>query len=320
MPDRAQINREKQMAPHEQSDRTSVEHPACIWMQAGVVRRKTCQNDYACAPCNFDRSLRRVADENRRLRQQGRPLSGKRGEIVYWKEKISAQPPANRPCIHHMKGRIEYRPCYNEYRCGSCEFDQYFSDHYTVHAVVKPVDVSNIAGFKIPQGYYLHRGHTWLKIEQGSEVRIGLDDFALRLFGPFHRIDAPLMGKVVQQGRPDLKLHRGAHSASLLSPVSGVITATNPKLRKPDTAGIPDPYTDGWIARIHPDNLRSDLRQLMFSGETEKFFEQEIDHLYGLIEETAGPLAADGGYLGSDIYGNLPEIGWDRLAKTFLRV
>jgi glycine cleavage system H lipoate-binding protein len=307
------------MATDDQPHRASIEQPACIWMQAGVVRQKNCQNDYECAPCSFDRSLKRVADENRRRRRQGNPLSGKREKIVYWKEKIAERPPAKRPCIHHMKGRIEYKSCHNEYRCGSCEFDQYFNDHYTIHAVVKPVDVLDVAGFKIPQGYYLHRGHTWVKVEEGSEVRIGMDDFALRLLGPLDRIEAPLIGKVVKQDQPDLKLHRSSHLASLLSPVSGVITATNPKLREPGGLPNQDPYAEGWIARIHPDNLRRDLRQLMFSRETENFLEQEVDHLYRLIEETTGPLAADGGYLGSDIYGNIPQIGWDRLTKTFLR-
>lgn len=307
------------MAALDQQHRASIEQPACIWEQAGVVRKKNCFNDYECAPCTFDRSLRRAADENRRHRQQGKSLSGKRGRIVYWKEKMSERPPAKRPCIHHMKGRIEYKPCYNDYRCGSCEFDQYFSDHYTVHAVVKPVDVLEIAGFKIPQGYYLHPGHTWVKVEQGSEVRIGMDDFALRLLGPLDRIEAPLIGKIVRQNQPDIRLQRGPNSAGLLSPVSGVITATNPRLREPDGFNNQDPYAEAWIARIHPDNLRHDLKQLMFSRETEAFLGKEVDHLCGLIEETAGPLAADGGYFGTDIYGNMPQIGWQRLTKTFLR-
>ena len=80
-----------------------------------------------------------------------------------------------------MKRRIGFRACTNEYLCGNCEFDQYFDDQYAVHAVVKPVDVLDIDGFKIPQGFYLHKGHTWVKIEKDQTVRVGLDDFALRM-------------------------------------------------------------------------------------------------------------------------------------------
>jgi hypothetical protein len=38
-----------------------------------------------------------------------------------------------------------------------------------------------------------------------------------------------------------------------------------------------------------------------------------------MIEDVAGPLAADGGNLSSDIYGALPELGWNNLTKNFLR-
>jgi thioester reductase-like protein len=41
--------------------------------------------------------------------------------------------------------------------------------------------------------------------------------------------------------------------------------------------------------------------------------------LEGMIEAVAGPLAADGGNFGPDIFGNLPELRWGDLTKTFLR-
>ena len=46
---------------------------------------------------------------------------------------------------------------------------------------------------------------------------------------------------------------------------------------------------------------------------------QEVTHLESMIEDVAGPLAADGGYLAEDIYGNLPDLGWDNLTKKFLK-
>ncbi len=45
----------------------------------------------------------------------------------------------------------------------------------------------------------------------------------------------------------------------------------------------------------------------------------EVTNLESMIEDVAGPLAADGGYLADDIYGNLPELGWKHLTKAFLR-
>jgi hypothetical protein len=44
-----------------------------------------------------------------------------------------------------------------------------------------------------------------------------------------------------------------------------------------------------------------------------------VKQLEGMIEKVACPLAADGGYLQEDIYGNLPDLGWKNLTKTFLK-
>ena len=290
----------------------------CIWMQAGVVYRKYCTLDYNCPVCHFDRTLKKIAAENREKKSAGKVLKGRRYKIVSWTDKMRELPQRQQPCIHHMKGRIDFRACTNDYRCSNCDFDQYFNDQFTVHAVVQPVDVLDIDGVKAPQGYYLHPGHVWAKVEEGSSVRIGLDDFVLRVLGPLDRIDMPLIGKQVQQDHPGIVLHRRGHRATARIPVSGVVTAINSRLFEHGSLANREPYADGWVMQVHADNLRSDLKTLMIRNETREFLSGEIDRLYAVIEETAGPLAADGGQLGSDIYGNLPGLGWDRLVDHFL--
>lgn len=289
----------------------------CIWMQAGVVRKKDCRIDYDCAACRYDRALRRTVRKNKAQRQAGKTPGGKRGRLMAWQDKLNERPVGKRPCLHHMKGHIGFRPCTNEYRCGNCEFDQFFDDQYTVHAVVRPVAELDIEGVKVPQGYYLHRGHAWVKIEEHATVRIGLDDFAWRLLGPPDRIDAPLVGKTVDQDKPSVNLTRGSKTAQVLSPISGVVTDVNPRLREQGDIAFANPYTEGWILRVHSKNLRTDLKNLTIAQETERFLVEEVDRLHALIE-AAVPLAADGGQIGPDLYGNLPVIGWENLTRAFL--
>jgi glycine cleavage system H lipoate-binding protein len=204
------------------------------------------------------------------------------------------------------------------YRCVDCEFDQYFQDLYIVHAVVTPVEVPEVIGFKVPQGYYFHRGHTWVKVEEASTVRVGLDDFALRVFGPLDRIEAPLMGKEVRRDRADISIHRGPHGAGVFSPVDGVVTDVNVKLREEGRLANEDPYSGGWIMRVHCNHLRKDLKKLMIDHESLAFAAAQAERLYETIEELGGGLSADGGFLGCDIYGSMPQLGWKRLAKRFL--
>jgi glycine cleavage system H lipoate-binding protein len=292
--------------------------PKCIWMQAKVVKQKTCKSDYGCAECRFDRVMRHVARENAALTPIDRASRGKKGKIVLWKERLKSLPVAKRPCIHSMKGRIAFRTCTNEYRCRNCDFDQYFQDQFSVHAVVNPVNILDIKGFRVPQGYYFHHGHTWVKMEENTLVRIGIDDFILRLMGPVDRVEAPLLGKAVKQGRADITIIRGNRRAKLLSPISGVVTAVNPKLREKGNLASQEPYTEGWVMAVQADRLRRDIQGLMLNRETGEFMEGQVEELYHMIEDVAGPLAADGGHLGHDIFGSMPELGWKRLQKTFL--
>ena len=79
-----------------------------------------------------------------------------------------------------------------------------------------------------------------------------------------------------------------------------------------------DPYSQGWVMRLHSDSLRQDLKNLMIGEQAKVYLDAEIDRLYRVIEQEAGPLAADGGYLGDDIFGNLPQTSWQNLTRIFL--
>jgi glycine cleavage system H lipoate-binding protein len=288
-------------------------------MQAGVVKRKICPHGYQCTTCRYDRILHRQAENNHKLKSKGITSSSKRASIISWKEKLMEQPVSLRPCLHHMKARIDLRVCNNAYHCADCEFDQYFDEQFSVHAAIKPISLMDIEGFKFPHGIYLHPGHTWLKIEEDNTVRVGLDEFILRTLGPLNRISMPLLGKKVIQDRPDITLVRGSNAVKVLSPISGVVTAANPKMAVLPELGQADAYANGWILRIHTDDLRKELKNLKMGKETTDYIGKEVERLYTEIEEVAGPLAADGGHLGEDICGKLPQLNWIKLARKFLR-
>ena len=291
---------------------------ACLWMQAGVVKKKICISDFSCMTCRFDRALRKACHENEDLQKKGMILKGKRGNLVFWKEKLIKQPLAKRPCIHHMKGYIDFKACPKTYHCIDCEFDHYFHDQFKVYTIVKPVAFNDISGVSLPVGYYLHSGHTWVKIEDHNTVRIGIDDFASRVLGKFTAIKTPLMGKQVFQGKKAINLSRNQHMASFLSPVNGVITEVNSKVNKSPGLINNDPYIDGWIFSLYCPNLKQDLKKLMFMDSNKSFMNKEVDRLYAFLEEKTQLAAADGGSLGKDLFGNLPENCWDSLLNLFI--
>lgn len=292
--------------------------PDCLWMQAGVVRKKLCFSDFSCTTCRFDRALSHACRENEQMREQGKVRAGKKGQLVFWKDRMAKMPLAKRPCVHSMKGRISFKACPKSYHCVDCEFDQYFHDQFKVHTIMKPVGFEDIGGVSLPAGFYLHPGHTWLKIEDGNRGRVGIDDFSSRLLGKFDRMAAPLMGKELKQGHTALTLFREDNAVSFLAPVNGTITDVNEQVRKNPGLIQDAPYTDGWIFVVHCPNLKQDLKQLLFMEDNTRFMETEVGRLFEFLEETTQLKAADGGTLVNDIYGNLPGVDWNQLTERFI--
>ena len=70
---------------------------------------------------------------------------------------------------------------------------------------------------------------------------------------------------------------------------------------------------------VRTPDIKKAAKMLMDDKYSAEWMNREVEKLESMIEDVAGPLAADGGYLSTDIYGNLPELGWKNLTKNFLK-
>ena len=276
----------------------------CLWMQAGVVKFKNCDNYYDCTTCQYDHAMESKAAK---------------GKQPTWQSAMRRLPDMDRVCRHSLTNRIDRRACAYDYQCGKCDFDQFFEDVWTTKSKSLPAEVQNVKGFDVPMGFYFHNGHAWARIESGGSIRIGLDDFALKVLGKADALDLPLMGKELDQGKAGWGLRRKDNQADVLSPIDGVIVEVNSQLReKPDIANR-EPYGNGWLFMVRTPDVKATMSQLMIDQSSLSWMNEEVANLEGMIEEVAGPLAADGGYLAEDIYGNLPDLGWKNLTSKFLK-
>lgn len=278
-------------------------HP-CLWMQTGVVKFKNCDNYYDCTTCKYDHAMGQKAAKGRQLT---------------WQESMRRRPAMDRVCRHSLTQRINTRICAYDYECSKCDFDQYFEDVWTTKNKSMPFEIQQVKGFDVPMGYYFHNGHAWARIESGGYIRIGLDDFSLKLLGQADALDLPLMGKELDQGKVGWGLRRKKNQADVLSPVDGVIVEVNSNVRENPQVANREPYGDGWLFMIRTPDVKGTMNKLMTDQNSLAWINEEVSHLENMIEEVAGPLAADGGYLADDIYGNLPDLGWGNLTKKFLK-
>jgi glycine cleavage system H lipoate-binding protein len=222
-------------------------------------------------------------------------------------------------CRHTLTRRIERRACAYNYECSTCDFDQFFEEVWASKTGSRPRDMHTVKGFQVPAGAYFHDGHTWARIESGGLIRVGMDDFSSKLLGKADAFDLPLMGKELSQGKAGWGLKREFNLADVLSPVDGVIVEVNAKLREKPALANHEPYGEGWLFAIRNRDTKAAFKNLMDDSASLDWTAVEVGKLEAMIEAVAGPLAADGGTLTGDIYGNIPALGWKNLTRTFLK-
>ncbi len=284
----------------------------CIWMKAGVVNFRLCNNTYDCFTCPFDRGMRRA------LGVKGHAKQSK--FTIHWSKELKKQYNGPyRPCRHILTGKVQGpKICTLNYECYHCPFDQMLDDLDMVELPSKP-HIVFASGFKLAEGYYYHLGHSWVKIEHGGLARVGFDDFQAKVFGKAHSLKIPDLGTKLRQGHGGWAFTRDDHAASVLSPISGTVVAVNHKVREHPEIPHEDPYYEGWLFIVEPTLLKANLKGLYFGNESLRWLENENQRLLGLLGREHQSMASTGGEMLDDLFGLFPELGWERLVKTFLR-
>ena len=285
-------------------DKESTIARPCLWMQAGVVTKKNCSQYYDCTRCKYDTAMEKMVAA---------------GKQISWRTAMRKKDGKERTCRHAMTGRADYRNCPINYNCHRCEFDQLFEDTLSPGSGHAGVEMEDVKGFKLANGYYFHSGHTWTRIDSGGFIRVGMDDFAFRVLGGPDAFDLPLIGQQLNQNKPGWGIKRANNLADILSPVNGVITNVNYSVKTSPDLPVKRPYRDGWLFTVHNCDIKGALKNLMTDDTSVDWLNCEITALEEMIEDVAGTLSADGGVLMTDVYGNLPALGWQNLTHTFLR-
>ncbi len=284
----------------------------CLWMRAGVINFRLCDNAYDCNTCPFDEGLRKAMG----LAPEGDSSKEAPNWVAHLKQACHGDA---RPCRHALTGRIEApKICTNNYECYHCEFDQMLDDMDLTETGDRPV-VRLAAGFRVADGYYYHLGHTWAKFEHGGRVRVGFDDFIGRLFGVQETLSLPPLGAKLRQGRAGVRFERGGRAAGVLSPVTGRVLAVNRGALEHPEITHEDPYMEGWLCVLEPDMPKRNLKGLYYGRESRRWMELEAERLMRLMGSEYEKLAATGAEVVGDIYDRYPDLDWDELAQEFLR-
>ncbi|MGH8970352.1 MAG: glycine cleavage system protein GcvH [Actinomycetes bacterium] len=98
--------------------------------------------------------------------------------------------------------------------------------------------------------------HEWVRTE-GEKVRVGVTDFAQDALGDIVFVTLPEVGAEVEAGAPCGEVESTKSVSDLYAPVSGTVVATNANLDGAPELVNSDPYGDGWMMEIRPDDPAS---------------------------------------------------------------
>ena len=118
----------------------SITENQCVWMKAGVLNFKICENAFDCTSCVFDKEM-------------GRKLPQEPTASVSWREIMRHQ--HNKECRHMLTGRVLFKLCSHNYECKDCAYDQLLyeyeqllcEENQSVHSVAQ---VDKVAGLMVP--------------------------------------------------------------------------------------------------------------------------------------------------------------------------
>ena len=116
--------------------------------------------------------------------------------------------------------------------------------------------------------------HEWLRRENDGSVTVGVTDHAQSALGDLVYVELPEVGQDVDNGG-DMAVVESVKAASdVYAPIDGSIVAVNEELADDPEKINADPYGDGWIVRIQP-NESIDESALMAPDTYQELLDQE---------------------------------------------
>jgi glycine cleavage system H lipoate-binding protein len=176
-----------------------------------------------------------------------------------------------------------------------------------------PIDI--VDGFKLAPGLSYHAGHTWVAKESRNVVRVGLDDFAVRLLGNIDQLDLPARGRWLRQGEKGWTVARGSHRFEMLSPIEGEVVDVNLEVLKDPSVIHKDPYGVGWLVAVNSPAADSNLKNLLRGRLAQRWMEESVGTLHSHLSPSAGVHLQDGGHAISDLLSVFPEERWEEVVR-----
>ena len=108
-------------------------------------------------------------------------------------------------------------------------------------------------GMNVPEDLRYTSDHEWARLEDGR-VRIGITDYAQDALGDVVFVQLPAPGTKVEAGASFSEVESTKSVSDIYAPVTGEVVEVNDDLGDAPERLNDDPYGEGWICLIEPDD------------------------------------------------------------------
>ncbi|MGH9185683.1 MAG: glycine cleavage system protein GcvH [Acidimicrobiales bacterium] len=106
----------------------------------------------------------------------------------------------------------------------------------------------------VPEDLRYSEDHEWAKLEDGR-VRVGITDYAQDALGDVVFVQLPATNIAVAKGDSFSEVESTKSVSEIYAPIAGTIVEVNADLTDAPERLNEDPYGDGWICVIEPDDV-----------------------------------------------------------------
>ena len=107
---------------------------------------------------------------------------------------------------------------------------------------------------EVPDDLRYNSEHEWVRVE-GDEIVIGITDYAQEALTDIVYVELPEEGLSVKKMEEFAAVDSVKSSSAIFSPISGEVISINEELEESPELINSDPYGNGWIARMRPENI-----------------------------------------------------------------
>lgn len=107
--------------------------------------------------------------------------------------------------------------------------------------------------------------HEWI-MPDGQDLLVGITSFAQEQLGDIVYVELPKVGDHLDRGAALGVVESVKTASDIYTPVSGRVLEVNPALAQQPELVNDDPYGEGWMVRLAPDDT-SEIEQLLSASE-----------------------------------------------------